>query len=66
MSQGNGKIFHSLGLEELFKWPYYSKQYRVNVIPIKGQMTIDRQIDKEDMVYTHTHTHTHTVLSHKR
>ena len=33
------------------------------MIPIKGQMTIDRQIDKEDMVYTHTHTHTHTLYS---
>ena len=34
--------------------------YRVNVIPTKCQMTIDRQMDKEDVVCTHTHTHTHT------
>ena len=34
--------------------------YWVNVIPIKCQMTIDRQMDKEDVVCIHTHTHTHT------
>ena len=24
-------------------------------------MSIDRGMDKEDVVYTHTHTHTHTM-----
>ena len=24
-------------------------------------MSIDRSMDKEDVVYTHTHTHTHTL-----